>query len=292
MLRSASRLHLLLAIAPVLSCVRSTPRSVAPSVAVCADSSVRGGISGTTRDQVTGEPISAQIRLDGSEHLIWSNANGDFAFPCLQPGDYTVQVRLIGYTPMSTVVRVTRDSMVHVDLHPRIPGSGPPVDSSLWQPLWEAALALYRRSSPPTDASHLTGVAEATGTPVQRTPDRPAVVLLTRGEYWKTESARAWVSELLRSKMIDAACEAKELSQCPPVGFGSFVALEAPVQQSPDTIAIRIDETLLDPIACTRGQGIGDHHSFGVALTKNEGGWRVFGRIGLDLIGGIYCGHQ
>ncbi len=291
MLGSGSRLRLLLAIAPALSCVRGASQSVRPSVADCPDSSVRGGISGTTRDEVTGEPISAQLRLDGSESLIWSNAKGDFAFPCLQPGEYNVQVRLIGYTPMSKVVGVTRDSMVHLDLRPRIPGSGPPVDSSLWRPLWEAALALYRRPSPPTDASHLTDVAEATGTPVQRIPDRPAVVLLTRGEYWKTGSARAWVSELILSKTIDAACEAKELSQCVPVGFGSFVALEVPVQESPDTVAIRMDETLLDPIACKRGHGMGDHHSFGVALRKIQGEWRVVGRIGLDLIGGIYCGR-
>src|SRR5947209_7723337 len=124
MSKLAPRLLWIIAAAGV-SCVKPPSNSVAPAVATCADSTVRSGISGTTKDRVTGEPISAQVRLGDDKSLIWSNAKGEFAFPCVMPGEYSVQVRLIGYTPMFTSVRVVGDSVVHVDLRPRIPGSGP-----------------------------------------------------------------------------------------------------------------------------------------------------------------------
>ncbi len=80
-----------------------------------------GKISGTIKDQITGEPLpGATVMVLGTNIGTSTDEDGDYFLINLPPGDYTLQARLIGYEPMiQKQVKVLLDLTTPVDFELR-----------------------------------------------------------------------------------------------------------------------------------------------------------------------------
>jgi carboxypeptidase D len=92
----------------------------------------RMGIHGIVTDAETGEPLQAQIRVDGIDTIMHSDPDvGDY-HRMLLPGDYTVQFTADGYRSAAHSVVVNTDAplVLNVELTPLSPpsdvGANPP----------------------------------------------------------------------------------------------------------------------------------------------------------------------
>lgn len=67
----------------------------------CVQAGTTGGICGTVTDKVTGKAIAgATVALEEIPYRSMSDKNGEFALNQLPPGDYRLQVQMIGYKPV------------------------------------------------------------------------------------------------------------------------------------------------------------------------------------------------
>ena len=89
--------------------------SVAVSVVPSAAQQRSGSITGTVRDRTQSVLPGAQIEvLPGSRSLI-SNAQGEFTFIDMAPGDYTLSVSYMGFVTFSSPVTVSEGQVVRRD---------------------------------------------------------------------------------------------------------------------------------------------------------------------------------
>jgi hypothetical protein len=76
-----------------------------------------GEIRGVVTDAVSKEPlVGAQVSLKDSKIGAATNINGEYVIRRLQPGEYTVVARYVGYRTATKTVTVTAGSSVKVDL--------------------------------------------------------------------------------------------------------------------------------------------------------------------------------
>jgi hypothetical protein len=80
---------------------KKTPKSAAPKV--------RSAISGVLLDKTTKEALAGvAIRLSADSKLIYSDSNGEFTMPDLEPGTYKMKINCISYTDKEVTVKVSR----------------------------------------------------------------------------------------------------------------------------------------------------------------------------------------
>lgn len=77
---------------------------------------MRGRLAGYVVDSESGEPmLNAHVRLAKSAVAGVTNASGQFAFPSLLPGAYTLTVTHVGYEDWLGIVRVSPGERTHVE---------------------------------------------------------------------------------------------------------------------------------------------------------------------------------
>lgn len=75
-----------------------------------------GALRGVVHDSLGGVVRSAHVAIEGSRTQTLTDSTGAFRFPRLPPGDALVQVRRLGYRPMSAVVRIETGREARLDL--------------------------------------------------------------------------------------------------------------------------------------------------------------------------------
>jgi len=249
-------------------------------------------VRGVVQSAFSAEPIfGAQISVDRSSQVAFTDRSGRFAIRGLQPGSHTVHLRFIGYRPIDKDIVTPDTGTLTIDVTLRRPGDGPPVDSSLVLPIWMAVLARYR----PTEAEHVRFTASVTGTPSDssNTGRVPIVLLDTLAERSATAS---WLSRSLDSLVVLGfgahVCHRASAGECPDTQFTTFIALRTPRQDFPDTVAVQLEETAINPAACrsrTGGPMFGGFHTPTLYLAIVDGEWRVVGTR-FAMSGTLVCG--
>jgi Carboxypeptidase regulatory-like domain len=75
-----------------------------------------GALRGVVHDSLGGVVSSAQVAIEGSRTQTLTDSTGAFRFPRLPLGDALVQVRRLGYRPMSAAVRIETGREAQLDL--------------------------------------------------------------------------------------------------------------------------------------------------------------------------------
>jgi hypothetical protein len=288
-MRTIDLVNLCLALLSLSACTQRTAQTLSPIP--CTDSTRASTVTGAVSEEGSNTPIQARVTIVELGASANADKQGRFRLNCVAPGEYTLRAISIGYEADVQKISLPSGTTVTVQLVLRSPGyTGPPTDSAMWHAVWTGVLRLYQRGTP-TDVSHLAEVARVTGQAPQPIPDKPPLVLRTIGSTWQSPPQLNWVDSLQRSGVIAGACAHNEVSECPDTVFSSFVQLKIPrYYNSADSVSVAIDETVLNPRACKKRQGMGDNHQFAVVLAKHEEGWVVMRRVGIELMGGIYCG--
>lgn len=93
--------------------------ALAPRAGAQVTVPLQGGlVSGQVRDRDTGQPVAyALVLLPGPDLRVFTSESGRFGVAGLTPGDYTLEVRQVGYAPASAAIRVVAEGS--------LPGTAP-----------------------------------------------------------------------------------------------------------------------------------------------------------------------
>jgi hypothetical protein len=74
-------------------------------------------VSGRVTDQATGEPVEGvEVGIEGTEMALLTDGAGRFAFPEIDPGDYTLSFSMLGYATRREPVAVGRAQVLSLDV--------------------------------------------------------------------------------------------------------------------------------------------------------------------------------
>jgi hypothetical protein len=279
----------LFALAALGACGR--PRGVPEKVQPLAAKS--GMLSGVVHEGRSQTPLSgARIVVVGTPLATNADNLGRFVLGPLSPGPHTLRVAYLGYTPTVVSVTIPDTGVTHLELAMRYPGDGPLVDSALVLPVWEAVLARYR----PVEGAHVRETSRITGTPPgSSNTDRSRVVLLDTLYGSAPSGFLQFLDTLVAKGYAGRVCHNQTAGSCPDTVFTTFLSLGIPRQDSPDTVAVTIEETAINPRFCrrgARGTSFGGTRSSTLLLVRVEDEWRVIGPAGIQVSGTLICGHS
>lgn len=82
-----------------------------------ADENAKGKIKGTVVDANSGDPlIGANIIVDGTSIGAAANIDGEFVLTSITPGDYTLKISYVGYTPKTEKITVFANRAVDITI--------------------------------------------------------------------------------------------------------------------------------------------------------------------------------
>jgi hypothetical protein len=247
-----------------------------------------GILYGVVKDKHTDQPIAgAQILVVGTSIAAVSDQRGHYSLGPIPPGTYSVRVRSIGYSPLTTGIAISDSRPVRLDLDLAFPGVGPAVDSASWSTIWASALRYYH----PQEGAHLREVAAITGIGHDSTngPTAP-LVLLPTSELRTNPFARRQLDSLVGLGLASGTCARTKAMDCPGTGFTTFLALGVPHQESGDTVTVSIEETAINVEACrNHRESIGGTRSAILQLLKRDHRWVTLGPTGISGAGTIIC---
>ncbi|MCK9325177.1 MAG: carboxypeptidase-like regulatory domain-containing protein [Bacteroidales bacterium] len=77
-------------------------------------------LTGSVVDQQTGEALpGAQVKINGSEQVLYTDLDGNFEVPKVKPGTYTLEITLVSYEEnqiRDLVIKSDKNTAVKVEL--------------------------------------------------------------------------------------------------------------------------------------------------------------------------------
>lgn len=93
-----------------------------PSQNSTSEVSATTAVTGKVVDFTSGEAlVGAEIKIQGAETVVYTDLDGNFVFPNLKPGTYTIIVSYISYKNSlveNLIVKTTTDNTMEVQLMP------------------------------------------------------------------------------------------------------------------------------------------------------------------------------
>jgi len=237
---------------------------------VCGPRANSTEVKVTIVDLLTNVPVGSAQSVITDECIASANDHGELIFHHVPLGPTHFRAAFIGYLPTDTIIDVVAGHRQNVLIRLRSPGPQPftiePLPANDLRSVVIAALQ-YLVTQSQRLAEHADTLRRIVGATVESAPESPTTLLDLRRDPDPAWIPAGGLPSILAEAGLAGSC-AKQTSSCTHNRVVILYAVEAVARLGPDSVYVRVWETLWDQTIC-----MGDEYVRGPLIVRHAHGW-------------------